>query len=429
MDVVTVTNVTKSFKLYKERASTLKERILRKGRNKYEKFLALDDVSITIKKGQTVGLLGRNGSGKSTLLKLLTGILYPDHGQINMQGKVSSLLELGAGFHPDFTGRENIFMNAAILGLTKKEIKAKLNQIIAFSELKDYIDNPVKNYSSGMYMRLAFSIAIMVEPDILLIDEVLAVGDAAFQQKCMDQLIKLKTKGTTIIFVSHDLGATKKLCDRVIWINRGKIIDDGLPGKVIDGYLAYLANEENIRMIEEQQQSVDKTEEDAGVIDHQESVAAYQPETDPGNDSNRRGNRFVEITDVILSNSDKTKKLSFMSGEALEINLIYKVNKTVENPVFGVSFYTIDNTLCYGTSTYIDQYEMNHFTVGDTGTVVFKVPSLDFIAGTYTISVSVQDQNGNQYDLHDKRNSFKVTSLSDETGIAKLNHYWERISN
>lgn len=251
MDAISIKNVTKSFKIFTERSATLKDRIVNRRKNNFQQFFALENVSLEIEQGQTVGFMGRNGSGKSTLLKLLTGILYPDAGEIDVKGKVSSLLELGAGFHPDFTGRENIFMNAAILGLTKKEIKAKLDEIISFSELKEYIDNPVRNYSSGMYMRLAFSVAIMVEPDVLLIDEVLAVGDASFQQKCMDQLLRMKSKGTTIVFVSHDLGAMEKLCDRVVWINKGIVMSDGKPKKVIDQYLAYLSEEENRRLIDE----------------------------------------------------------------------------------------------------------------------------------------------------------------------------------
>jgi ABC-type polysaccharide/polyol phosphate transport system ATPase subunit len=433
MNVITVTNVTKSFKIFKERASTLKDRIIFRSKNKFDRFLALDNVSLSIKKGETVGLIGRNGSGKSTLLKLLTGILYSESGSIDIKGKVSSLLELGAGFHPDFTGRENIFMNASILGLSKKQIKDKLQEIITFSELKEYIENPVRNYSSGMYMRLAFSVAIMVEPDILLIDEVLAVGDAAFQQKCMDQLLRLKSRGTTIVFVSHDLGAMEKLCDRVVWINKSKVVDDGRPRLVIDKYLTYLSQEENKRLIEEDQNYTSnetlvvenkteklKTKDEIKVIDEinieTEEIVISEPD--------RWGNLDVEIFEVLIMDESGNKKLGFMTGEQMIIKINYKVNKSVVKPVFGIGIFTIDQTHCYGTNTFIDQYNIEDLTMGSTGEVSFIIPSLDFIAGTYLIRVAVHDIHGNQFDLHDRKYSFKISSTTNDVGIVKLKHNW-----
>ncbi|WP_127509279.1 ABC transporter ATP-binding protein [Paenibacillus humicus] len=422
MEAVIVEGVTKTFRIYKERASTLKERLIRKDRNRFDLFLALDDVSLTINKGSTVGLMGRNGSGKSTLLKLLTGILYPDKGKVEMKGKVSSLLELGAGFHPDFTGRENIYMNASILGLSKREIKRKLNDIILFSELGKYIENPVKNYSSGMYMRLAFSIAIMVEPDILLIDEVLAVGDAAFQQKCMDQLIKLKTNGTTIVFVSHDLGAMEKLCDRVIWLNQGKVLADGKPKKTIDQYLAFLANEENKRLIYEQESVPEEMILPQDVSSNEEDVSPIVPDV---RDESRWGDRSVEIMDVVIMDKDRQLKKSFISNEVLKINIKYKVNRTVKKPIFGIGIFTMDHINCYGTNTYIDQYEIDLLSENNTGDMIITIPALHLGSGTYLLSVAVHDEHGNQYDYHDKKYSFKVSSLSNETGIVKLTPEWE----
>ncbi|MGK9252810.1 ABC transporter ATP-binding protein [Paenibacillus humicus] len=421
MEAVTVEGVTKTFRIYKERASTLKERLIRKDRNRFDSFLALDNVSLTIKKGSTVGLMGRNGSGKSTLLKLLTGILYPDQGTIRMKGKVSSLLELGAGFHPDFTGRENIYMNASILGLSKREINRKLNDIILFSELGKYIENPVKNYSSGMYMRLAFSIAIMVEPDILLIDEVLAVGDAAFQQKCMDQLIKLKRNGTTIVFVSHDLGAMEKLCDRVVWISKGKIVEDGSPRKTIDKYLSFLAEEENKRLISEQDTDNSSKEHERDAVE-EESVISRDPSTDV--DENRWGNKNVEIYEVELLDKQFKSKLSYLSNEPLNIILKYRVNVAVQKPIFGIGIFTIDHINCYGTNTHIDQYYIEELKENETGNIEIQIPSLHLGTGTYLLSVAVHDENGHQFDYHDKKYSFKVSSLSNETGIIKLNPKW-----
>ncbi|UOF91484.1 ABC transporter ATP-binding protein [Fodinisporobacter ferrooxydans] len=234
---IKVKNVTKKFRIYQEKNSTLKERLVYAGRTKFKEFFALDNVSVDIPKGKTVGLIGKNGSGKSTLLKLISRILYPNSGEIKVYGRVSSLLELGAGFHPDFTGRENIYMNASIMGLSKKEIDKKLNEIISFSELEDFIDNPVRSYSSGMYTRLAFSVAISVEPDILLIDEVLAVGDYSFQIKCLDRIKLLKNAGVTIVIVSHDHNVIKELCDLVVWLKHGKIMNYGNPNEVVEQYL------------------------------------------------------------------------------------------------------------------------------------------------------------------------------------------------
>jgi ABC-type polysaccharide/polyol phosphate transport system ATPase subunit len=423
MSVIQVTNVSKSFKIFKERNSTLKDRIIYRSKNRYDLFQALDEISLKVNKGETVGLLGRNGSGKSTLLKLLTGILYPDHGSIELKGRVSSLLELGAGFHPDFTGRENIFMNAAILGLSKKEIKKKLDEIISFSELKEYIENPVRNYSSGMYMRLAFSVAIMVEPDILLIDEVLAVGDAAFQQKCMDQLLKLKNKGTTIVFVSHDLGAMQKLCDRVVWINKGKVVVDGPPRKVIDQYLTFLGEEENKRLIEEQS-SVTVVEERKDSLqndfEHEQDISTA--ESDKNNE--RWGNRNIEITEVTFRDPDGNKKLSFMSGEQMNIEIRYSVNIDTLKPVFGIGVFTMDHISCYGTNTFMDHYDIGQLKKGIKGAITFVIDSLDLVAGTYLLDVAIHDEDGEPYDYHNKRYSFKVSSLINDVGIAKLKHSW-----
>lgn len=237
---IKVNHVSKSFKLYYDKAHTLKEKILfftNKNKNKDDILEVLKDINLDIKKGDCVALIGTNGSGKSTLLKLMTKIIYPNKGKITTNGKLTSLLELGAGFHEDFTGRENIYFNASIFGLTRKEIDAKINEIIEFSELGEFIDNPVRTYSSGMYMRLAFSVAINVEAEILLIDEILAVGDRHFQDKCLAKLKELKEAGKTIVIVTHDLPQVKRFCSRAIWLYKGKIRMDGEVNDVLDEYI------------------------------------------------------------------------------------------------------------------------------------------------------------------------------------------------
>ena len=234
---IRIMNVTKTFKLYSDKPNTLKERLVRGYKNKTDYRLILNDINLEIKKGETVALIGVNGSGKSTLLKLMTKIIYPNKGKVETNGKLTSLLELGAGFHPDFTGRENIYFNASIFGLTKKEIDKRVNAIIEFSELGDLIDSPVRTYSSGQYMRLAFSVAINVDAEILLIDEILAVGDQHFQEKCFNKLEELAASEMTIVIVSHSLESLKKLCKRAIWIHEGKIAMDGDCSKVVEEYL------------------------------------------------------------------------------------------------------------------------------------------------------------------------------------------------
>ena len=234
--VINVDNVYKSFNVYYDRTNTLKERLLFWNSSKKEKREILKGVSLKINKGEVVGLIGVNGSGKSTLLKLITQIIYPNKGTIETKGKLTSLLELGAGFHPDFSGRENIYFNASIFGLTKKEIDKRLNQIIEFSELENFIDNPVRTYSSGMYMRLAFSVAINVDAEILLIDEILSVGDAHFQEKCFQKLEELKKEGKTIVFVTHGLSAVRRFCTRAVWLHEGRIKMDGDIDQVVNVY-------------------------------------------------------------------------------------------------------------------------------------------------------------------------------------------------
>ena len=234
---IKVTNLDKDFKLNSDKPRTLKEKLIFSKNNKMEKIHILKNINLTIKKGETVALIGTNGSGKSTLLKLMTKIIYPTNGTIDVNGKLTSLLELGAGFHPDFTGRENIYFNASIFGLTKAEIDKRVDDIIEFSELGDFIDSPVRTYSSGMYMRLAFSVAINVDAEILLIDEILAVGDQHFQDKCFKKLNELKESEKTIVIVTHSLDNVKKLCNRAVWIKDGKVEMDGEVKKVVSKYL------------------------------------------------------------------------------------------------------------------------------------------------------------------------------------------------
>lgn len=265
-NAIEVRDLTKKFKVYMDKGNQLKERVLFRKRSRYEERWVLKGISFNVRKGEAIGLVGHNGCGKSTTLKLLTKIIYPDSGTVEMRGRVSSLIELGAGFHPDMSGRENIYTNASIFGLSKKEIDARVDDIIAFSELEDYIDNPVRTYSSGMYMRLAFSVAINVDADILLIDEILAVGDAHFQEKCFEKLQDIKKNGTTIVIVSHSLGQIEEICDRSIWIDAGKIRMEGRPEEVHEKYLEYMgvkkAEEKKEEILREQEKQREREEQE-----------------------------------------------------------------------------------------------------------------------------------------------------------------------
>ena len=236
-NAIEVRNMSKYFKVEYDKANTLKDKLLHWNRHNVERHQVLNNINLNIRKGETVALIGTNGSGKSTLLKLMTKIIFPNTGEITTNGKLTSLLELGAGFHQDFTGRENIYFNASIFGLTRKDIEARIDDIIEFSELGTFIDNPVRTYSSGMYMRLAFSVAINVDADILLIDEILSVGDEHFQNKCFDKMLELKAQGKTMVFVTHSMGSVRKLCDRTIWLKDGKIKMDGDTNTVVDEYI------------------------------------------------------------------------------------------------------------------------------------------------------------------------------------------------
>lgn len=264
--VIEVRNLDKSFKVAFDKPQTLKERLVFWKNNKVEHRQILKNINLDIKRGETVALIGTNGSGKSTLLKLMTKILYPNKGTLETKGKLTSLLELGAGFHPDFTGRENIYFNASIFGLTRKEIDKRVDDIIAFSELEEFIDNPVRTYSSGMYMRLAFSIAINVDAEILLIDEILAVGDQHFQDKCFDKLVELKDSDKTIVIVSHDLNSIRNLCDRAIWIYKGMVKGDGDPDYVIDEYLNQVTLDHHEKRKKREKKVVEKKDSYRGLV-------------------------------------------------------------------------------------------------------------------------------------------------------------------
>ncbi len=424
-DVITVKDVTKKFRIYYDKGSTLKEKILFKNRNHYEDRWVLKGINLNIKKGETVGLIGENGSGKSTLLKLLTKIIYPDSGTIEIKGKVSSLLELGAGFHPDMTGRENIYMNASIFGLTKREIDKRLDDIVSFSELEEFIDNPVRTYSSGMYMRLAFSVAINVDPDILIIDEILAVGDAMFQKKCIEKIQELKSQDKTIIIVSHDNNNVKKLCSRVLWLNNGKIFLEGNCDYVIDRYIEFLyqkkSDNELIRSLNkigiEKVKKIDEKIKSTGYANEEEKSKTVTPK--------RWGTKEIEILSVKLLDINNDEKNTFRYGEKLIVRISYKSNADIIRPVFGFGIFLPDGQRCYGTNTNIDGVRIDKFVDGQRGYISLIINNLYLTDGIYYLNIAIHSESGYIYDYLNRLFKINIYSDKQDIGIFKPIHSWK----
>ena len=411
---INIQNVKKSFKVYNDKGNTLKERLIFfKSRNAHTRHEVLKGVSLEINKGDVVGLVGQNGCGKSTLLKLMTRIIYPDSGSITVKGKVSSLLELGAGFHPDMSGRENIYINASIFGLTRKEIDSKIDQIIEFSELIEFIDSPVRTYSSGMYMRLAFSVAINVEAEILLIDEILAVGDANSQAKCFNKMQELKANGTTIVIVSHDLGSIERLCNKAVWIESGLIRDIGKPHNIAAQYLDKIMNKNNKIMKKS----------------HDDESESIEEDLTNDKDENRIGNRYIEITEVeLLDNSTKEVKEMFDAGSNITIRVKYKKNKLeLEDCVFGFGILRNDGLNCYGTNSFIDNFEK--IKLNEKGIVEINIEHLDLLEGEYFLDLAFHDEYGMPYDYIREAKRFDIYSKIKDSGVFRITHKFEHLTD
>lgn len=427
--VIRVQNVSKTFKVFSDKGASLKERVLFKKRRQYKERLVLNDLSFDIQKGEAVGLVGENGCGKSTLLKLLSRIMFPDKGTITIDGRVSALIELGAGFHPDMTGRENIYTNAAIFGLTRAEIDERLESIIAFSELGEYIDNPVRTYSSGMYMRLAFSVAINVDADVLLVDEILAVGDAAFQAKCFNRMREIKASGTTIVIVSHSLGQIEQICDRTIWICDGVIRREGAPRDVHPAYLNFMGQKnESAQAVEPlAEESVTPAEQENApaqeeqIPDAQESVEEAT-EQDPAAE-NRWGNGDARITEVKLLDEKGQEKSNFATGEAMYIQMQYRTKNPLRNPACGIGIFRNDGLQCYGTNTQIDRIE--NVELGKQGIVTCKILGNQLLPGQYSLDVAIHTEDGFAYDYYRYAKTFQMYSETADAGVMRMEHQWQ----
>ncbi|MGQ0805178.1 MAG: ABC transporter ATP-binding protein [Actinomycetota bacterium] len=388
---ISVQDVSKRYRLYHERNQSLKATVMRGRRAKYEEFWALRDVTFDVPEGSTFALIGENGSGKTTLLKCMAKILRPDGGTLETRGKISALLELGAGFHPELSGRDNVFLNGSILGLTKKEIRARFDDIVGFAGLEHFIDSPVKNYSSGMYVRLGFSVAINVDPDILLVDEVLAVGDIEFQRRCIEKLVELKARGKTIVIVSHSLDSVRNLCDAAALLERGKLRRVGAAGAVIDEYFG--------------DTHVDRVADEFG---------------------SRWGSGEGRIEKIEMLDPTGAPARRVRTGDAVTFRFHYSTREPIERPVFGMALYQIDGVHICGPNT--RDADRVPDRIDGAGVVDFRVDRLLLLPGTYDVSGTLYDFTiSHAYDHRHRVFRFDVEpgQPREEFGLVSLGGVWE----
>ena len=431
---IEVSHVTKVYRRYSQRRqfSTLKSALLSRTmvRNLApdESFLALSDVSFSVPAGATYGVIGRNGSGKSTALKVVAGITKPNAGTVRVSGRVSALIELGAGFHPEISGRENVFINGIMLGLSKREVAKRFDEIVEFAGLQDFIDAPVKTYSSGMYMRLGFAVAIHVDPDVLLVDEVLAVGDQGFTHKCLDKFAEFRRSGRTILLVTHSLNLVEQFCDEALWLDAGKARLSGDPRRVVGAYITAVERGEEQQLAAENARAIEATEEPAGPAppDGRESVP---PPGDPGprdgfrESAGRWGSREVEIAGVRLLGEDGQASHLFHTGEQVTVRLDVRAASPVSDFAFGVAIFNADGVCCYGTNTALEEFTSD--SIHGTGSVSFVIDSLDLTEGTYSLDVAAHRRDGYPYDYHRQLHTFRVRSRIKDVGIYRPRHRWE----
>jgi ABC-type polysaccharide/polyol phosphate transport system ATPase subunit len=394
--VIEVDRVWKSYRAYEERSSTLKETILKR-RSKYHEFWALKDVSMRVEHGEMVGVIGSNGSGKSTLLKCLAKIIAPNYGAVTVHGKVSALLELGTGFHQELTGRENVFLAGTTLGQTKRQVEERFDEIVRFSGLGDFIDSPVKNYSSGMYARLAFAVAINVDPEVLLIDEVLAVGDEEFQNRCYERLYEFRRQGVPIVFVSHALGAVRNLCSRVVWLEKGRVMMDGEANKVIDAYVETVRREHD---------------GDPGALEHL---------------GERYGNGEITIEAIEFLDADGETRSVFEPGERMTLRFRLSSSVRRDDVVLAFSIHREGGGDLVGINTLTHGLAPLKFDEGP-GVVEYSIDSLPLWKGGYRVTAIVHDLSSvTTFDCRQQEFGFSIagTGLGDGAGLMFLPGHWD----
>jgi ABC-type polysaccharide/polyol phosphate transport system ATPase subunit len=431
-------NVTKIYRRFahKRQFATLKSAILSgslvRDLKPDETFRALDGVSFDVEAGRTYGIIGRNGSGKSTLLKCVAGIAKPTTGKITVNGRISALIELGAGFHPEISGRENVFINGIMLGLSKAEIERRFDEIVEFAELAPFIDAPVKTYSSGMYMRLGFAVAVHVDPDVLLVDEVLAVGDEGFAHKCLDKFAEFRRRGKTILLVTHSLGLVERFCDEALWLDKGKVKAVGDPKRVIDAYVTEVEESEEAFLAAEDARARVRVDLGAGSSVPSDGSGEPADGVTAGNveapadmfkaEAGRWGSGDIEITRVDLVGPDGTVGHVFHSGESMTIRLHLAARTPVKDFVFGIGLFNADGVCIYGTNTNIE--EMAAQEISGEGQVDFVIEELALTEGTFKLDLAVHKLDGFPYDYHRQLYTFRVKSPIKDVGFFRPRHSW-----
>jgi ABC-type polysaccharide/polyol phosphate transport system ATPase subunit len=403
---IRVEEVTKRYRLFGRRSQfqTLKSALLRRELVLPEEgsITALRDVSFRVEKGEAFGVIGPNGSGKSTLLKLISGILKPTSGHVIVDGRVAALIELGAGFHPEISGRENIYINGIMMGLSRREIDKRFDEIVEFAGIGDFLEQPVKTYSSGMYVRLGFSVAVHLDPEILLIDEVLAVGDEEFSQQCIARIQEMKLRGVTMLFVTHQLDLVRQLCDRALWLDHGRVCGLGDPVRVVDGYLQRVSGAEP----DEEEGAEEEADEESNELSEEE----------------RWGSGEVLVRRVSLRD-EKGRDLVALGGEThVEIEMALDVREPQNDCIFGIGIFHADGTCVYGTNSEIDGWQSE--LVEGHGTVRFVMPSLSLVAGNYRIDAAAHTHNGRAFDYRRGVVRFVVGSRVKDVGVYRPRHDW-----
>ena len=432
-NAIEAVNVTKVYRKYarKKQFATLKSALLSGSLvselQPDETFPALRGVSFSVPKGCTYGVVGRNGSGKSTLLKCVAGITKPTTGTVAVEGRISALIELGAGFHPEISGRENVFINGIMLGLTKREILKRFDEIVEFAEMKDFIDAPVKTYSSGMYMRLGFAVAIHVDPDVLLVDEVLAVGDQGFTVKCLDKFAEFRRRNKTILLVTHSLDLVEKFCDQALWLDKGRTHGEGDPKRVVSAYIVDVEKSEEHQLAKEEAVRVaDAATETPASSDDQPNnpvdTAAAPADMFKATEG-RWGSREIEVTAVTIVDAAGVPAHVFHSGDALAVRIAFRAHQPTRDFVFGFGIFNGDGVCCYGTNTNIDELEPDHLS--GEGEIRFVIDRLDLVEGTYKFDVAAHKLDGYPYDYHRQLYTIRMKARRKDVGIYRPPHRWE----
>jgi len=433
---IELTNASKVYRRFAHRRqfatlkSALLSRSLVRDLRPDETFTALTNVTVSVPRGQTLGVIGRNGSGKSTMLKLVAGITKPTSGTVRVNGRISALIELGAGFHPEISGRENVFINGIMLGLTKREVAQRFDEIVEFAELQEFIDAPVKNYSSGMYMRLGFAVAIHVDPEVLLVDEVLAVGDEGFTHKCLDKFAEFKRRGKTILLVTHSLGMVERFCDEALWLDAGRIKGSGDPKRIVGAYLTDVEQREEHELAAGDAKARESAS--VAIVSPDEPASAVLPDmpietaTGPADmfraTEGRWGSREVEITQVTLVGPDGEAGHVFHSGDPMDVRIQMRAPLPVDDFVVGIGIFNAEGVCCYGTNTSIAELVAERLSGNAEAT--FSIASLDLVEGTYKLDVAVHKLDGYPYDYHRLLYTFRVKLRAKDVGIYRPRHEW-----